>query len=225
MSVNAICTNAETVRLNALANTLTTDFEVKRGVSDEEILTEDGGVLRLPTYDFSGKVYGLTRDLYIVVKNSVNSESRTFSFSDARDGVITFSDLDENRIINYTIEVYAARGDCVRNLLRTFSLTIPKVNELRDFLVCQNAPEHYLCREFISTDWDFDIFEAATRVNEYIERNKEAEDEEEVPDSKTFFENLFGFINEYKYFFIGGIVIITIGTITFIMFRRKRSVK
>jgi len=225
MVVNAACTNAETVRLNGLANRMTADFEVKRDTRVETFYAENGTQrsMDITDYEFFGKIFGLTEDFHIVVTNSVNDERRTFRFSDAQDGIITFNDLDINRVINYTIEVYSDGSACGNRLMRTFNLTIPKVNELRLYTACERAPHHYLCREFLSTELEQSAFESLAIIHEYTERNREPEAEEKTLDSRNFFNHIFDFVIKYKYFVIGGAVLIAGGIVTFVMIKRKRS--
>ena len=226
MVVNAACPNAERVRLNALANNVTADWEVRRDVRTEmEIdreISESPIRVEITDYTFFGKVFGVTQDLYIIVRNSVNNEIRAYSSGDARDGIITFNDLDENAIIRYTIEVYASTGDCY-HLIRTLHLTIPMVNVFSTNAICEEeaAQSHYLCQEFLSVEVNHGFRENLNLVRQYIDNNQTPESEEETSVPRTFFDIVFDFLEKYSYFFIGGIVI-AVGVMIFVMIRRKR---
>ena len=219
--VNAVCSNSEIVRLNALANNITVNYDVEKGT---KTVTGDFGdgpeTYEKYTYQFLGNVYGLTEELKLIVKNSLNDQIANFGFGNANNGLIRFDDLDPDKIITYTIEVYGT-GEC-GDLIRSINLIVPKINHNKLNMICDQAREYYLCQDYIAVDIDYDDFEFLAKVNEYIDKRDNKQNQEE--EGKENKGNFLDFLIKYKYFFIGGGVLIGAGVVTFVMIKRKRRI-
>lgn len=219
--VRAECTYADKNKLNGLANNVKADFKVEEEI---EVIrdTFDGEYkeIKLKKNVFWGNIYNVTDELRLEITNNVTREKTAYTTDDAIDGVISFKSPDSDRLNEYTINVYGGNEDCSESKLRSFNFTLPKNNPYNNFVICEKAPEYYMCQDYVLQDVAYTDGEFIANVKKYIEKR----DKKDEPDDKKKKSAFWDFL--IKYWYIPGIVIIiggaTVGTIVII--RRRRIV-
>lgn len=223
--VKAECSIEETNRLTSLAYKVNANFEVitKELPLEEGMFPPDGFSLEdLENYRYEKKFFkiyisNITEDIYVVVKNDKNKTSKTYHHSDTNDNVISFEADVTWDIINYTITVYAAQGECTGKILNTISFTTPMYNKNSEYAICDDIKEYYLCKEYISVETSFEnFFEKAEKYKEKKFKKEETKEEK---------KGISQFIKEHKgIIIITSIIIITAGgLVTVIIVKKQRS--
>ena len=87
--------------------------------------------------------------------------------------------------------------------------------------ICEEVPDYYLCREYVTYEKDPTFAEFQNSVEEEIERQKE---ENKKKEEKGFFEKLLEFIGKYKVaIIVGAVVIMALVTGIVIIVRKKKE--
>ena len=231
MSINVVgaaCTSEESNKLNSLAVNVKVNYEiVSEKITDfsSEFNPPDGMSLEelenYPFYEDVANIYimNLTQDLYVKVHDSVSNNITTYTYEDVKDGVINIKQKDFTKINNYTITVYSSdKTNCKDTKLYTTYVTIPKYNDLSEYVICEDIPEFYLCHEYTSVQTtDFDDF--ISKANTYISNKNKNNNEDDNKDVVK------GFFEENKVTIIMAVLAIVVigGATTVIIVKRQRS--
>jgi len=227
--VQAECNATESNKLSSLATNVKRDFEVIEkevpldgtftlpdGLTEEE---EKNYVATRPYF----RIYisNITEELYVVVTNNNTKEKKTFRYSDAENGVITFDEAVLIEIVDYKIEIYASdKTECPNKKLQTLTLSTPMYNTFSEEARCEGIEEFYLCHEYLSVETSFKDFD---RLVEQYRAGKLKEDGSKKEENKN--NGFFGFIKEHT----GTVIIVSVaiiaigGLVTVIIVKKQRS--
>lgn len=166
-AVESTCSYSEQAELNSkFANIKITYEDVETiydGATDLPVAPEDvdpekakiksetDGYYTLHNLKIS--VLNMPESLYAIVTNDVNDDERIISFSDAKDGVVSFTESDEltAMIVNYTFTFYASdTTECAGDNYGTKNLVSPRFNRLSSQVVCQENPGLEACNTYVT---------------------------------------------------------------------------
>jgi len=155
----------------------------------------------------------LTENLYIVVLNDFNEEVKTYHYSDANNGMVSFDTVNVQESINYVVKVYSEDNSCGIEPLKTISFKTSKFNPYSLNDVCQNSYEIEMCDPFYDVE-DMTLEDFNKEVGEIVEELE-----------KTFGEKVLEFISSYWLYVVVPFLIIVIiyGTKIFILKRGKKN--
>lgn len=184
--VQAECSANDLNNLKALANKVTTSFttSVEKIEIDEEITPPDG--YNYMDEDYLNKrlfniyINNIKEDIYIIVTNSVTKEEKTYTYEDSDNGVITFKDYNVNKIKTYTVDIYATNKECTQKL-KSLKIKLPMYNEYSDYGICSDAPNYYLCYEYVNEKVDYSYEELAQMISNYLSEGESKKEEEKDP--------------------------------------------
>ena len=207
------CSYTEQAELLNKAANVKTSYEI----ATEKVSFIDGDA----TVDyFKIQIYNVTEEFKISIKNDYDNSTKSFSYSDSKDGVITYKWNNADKVTNCTMEVYASgKTNCSGEKFKTLYLQIPRFNEYYDRKVCETLTDFYLCQKYITSNLVTEerFFE---QLDSY-QKGKINNNGEEI-DNRNIFDKAFDFIKDNKWYFLGGIVLIS-GT--GIYFYAKKSKK
>ncbi len=211
-NVNAAskCSYEEQTKLNGKAGNVKVSYEIK----ETEVKADFFDVYKNELKDtmivevFEISVLNISEDIYVVVKNDFNKDSKTIRYSDSNNGIAKFTWDKRDNITNFTFEIYSSnKTSCPNEIYKTIYLTTPRYNTLYGYEECKNIEDFYLCQKYVTFK---DISEANffSKISQY--KNKEIDDNGEViPSNKTIFDRVFDFVKENKWFVLSGIVLIS----------------
>lgn len=206
------CTYTEQAELNSKA----ANIKVSYDVIDKTIHFEDGDAnQRL----FKIQILNVTEEFYIVVKNDITKVDKTYYSKDAVDGIISFEWDYVESITNFTIQVYTTiKTNCSGEKYKTFYLSTPRYNEYYNYTICSQLSDFYLCQEFVTfSEISRDKFFA--QVKNYKSGKIDNKGEEPIVEEPTTTDKIFSFIDNNKWYILGGISIIIIGI--YVIYRMK----
>lgn len=219
INVNAasLCSYEEQNELNSKAANIRVSYESVT----EEIQFED-----MPsTKDvFYITILNVTEEFYILLKNDINNEEVILTVDDISDGAITYKWDYAETVTNFTIQVYTTnKTNCAEERYKTIYLTTPRYNEFYNYEICQELPDFYLCQKYV-TFAPISRSEFATKINNY--QNGNIDDDGEIKEEEkdeTIIDKAFNFVDEYKWYILGAISIITIIGITIYRIKTKKQ--
>ena len=229
-NVYAVCDVTESNTLNSLATNLGISYEVVQvEASPEDDFNAPDGIDADEDYVayqefFRFYISNVTEELYIVVHNDKTNESKTYTYNDVVDGVITFDEKVSTSLVNYTIEVYSSdQTNCPDTLLYTWYETTPMRNLYSNYSLCIGIEEFYLCHDYLSVETSFADFERLTR--EYRAGLIDDDGEEITTPVEEDDNGFLSFINDHLVVVIIVAVVIVAagGLITFVVIKKQRS--
>ena len=239
-NVSAInrCSTKAKAELNKYASQIKASYAIKEKQIDQTEMFSDGDGYNgeecidnqencnIITVDyFEITITNLTDQFYVEVTNDFTEETKILNSSDGDNGIITFTWDSLSKVTNFTFNIYAKETTkCANVLQKTLKLRLPRKNENFDNPICEDIPEFNLCQKFVTYDYmDWDDFEA--KVLDYKKLN-EIPSEKGDEQNKSAWQKVKDFVNDNKYYFIGGgvaIVAIATGvTITIVVKKRRR---
>lgn len=213
VSAASLCDYTEQSELNSKA----ANVKVSYDIVDSTLTFEDGVSLNKI---FRIQMLNVTEDFYVIVKNDINKEEKTYYSTDAVDGVISFDWDYAETVTNFTIQVYTTnKTNCADEKYKTFYLTTPRYNNYFNIETCQELTDFYLCQEFVTfTDVSRDKFISQLESYRNGEVNNKGEKQEEN-ENLTITDKIFEFIDNNKWYIIGGLSVIIIAS--FVIHRVK----
>jgi len=210
VKAESICTYKEQAVINQKAANVKVNYDVVE--ETEQVDKNDGHEeMFLTSYYFKISILNVSEDLYVVVKNNQSEKEYTYTHEDAEDGVIEFFWLYADEVTNFTIQVYTTdKTSCPDERYKTIYLTTPRYNEFYDMGACQKDPDFYLCQQFV-TFGEIKEEQFLKQIESY--RNGDVDNSgEQIKDNddSTISDNIIDFINEYKWYIVGGLCIIFI---------------
>lgn len=165
-------------------------------------------------------IYNVTEDLYVIVKNDKDNNEKMYSYTDAKDGIVTFDWEYLKDITNFTIQVYSSdKTNCSGESYKTFYLATPRFNEFSNIQICNDLSEFYLCQKYVTFDGISQEY-FLEQLSSYQTGKINEQGEETVEPSLS--DKIFEFINQYKWYIVGGLVVVLAGTYTIHTFSKKR---
>lgn len=230
----AECDFTENNKLNSLAVNVKASYEVSYIEQEkDEFFNAPDGMTPEEIEDFKSykgvfniKITNLTKELYITVYDKMSKETKTYTYNDSENGIITIIQEDMLSMNTYSITVYSSEEtNCPDKKLYTLSLTTPYYNELSSYSLCDDIKEFYLCHEFLTVEST--SFEDFSRLVESYKKGKIDDEGKDVKKEEEKTNNFFDFIKEHKVLIIsissgilvGGIVI------TIIVVKKQRRKK
>ena len=227
----SMCDVSEVADLNREVVNIKGNFEEKEGTLDPTEFPPPDSVLSDGTEDeyvgtynyFQISIVNLSERFYVEVSNDYNREVKTFYYSDAKDGVVTFDWENINAVTKFTIKIYSSdKTGCGGELYRTTTVTTPRRNEYYDYGICSVAEGYYLCDKYVTyPEVEFSTF--IDRVTRYVD-SKENENNPNG-DNDSWIEKTGNFIGEHKVIFIvcGVALIIAMGVVVAVIVKKHRS--
>ena len=221
------CSYSEQAELNNIVANVKANYEVV-DIHNGKAVQLDSEQAVDPEIDvyirgFKISILNVTEDIYVTVKNDYDNEVKTYYNRDSEDGIVSFETKNNDKLINYTIEVHANKYSCAGQLLRIINMQTPVYNVNSEFDVCNQYKEFYYCQEFLPSG----IVDTKTFFDQLEKYKQEKQQEKDIEQekNKSFLEKIKGFYNNNKLsiYIVGGIVIITGVTTTAILVKRKRS--
>lgn len=214
INVNAasLCDYNEQAELNSKAANVNVSYEVINSTTEFEDGTADTRVFKI-------QILNVTEDFYVLIKNDVTKEEKTYYSTDAKDGAISFIWDYAETVTNFTIQVYTTnKTNCADEKYKTIYLTTPRYNEYYNIESCQDLSEFYLCQEFVTfSEISRDKFLA--QLESYRNGEINSGGEEPIVKDPTITDKIANFVIENIWYIIGGIVVI--GTSGYTIYRIK----
>lgn len=228
--VNAECDFTETSKLNSLAVNVKASYE-QFEVEDRSYTPLDGATQEeienyvVNVLNFKIHIANITKELYVNVTDSVTKNTKTYNYSDTKNGEITFIQDDLTQVYNYTITIYSSgETNCPDTKLYTIYLQTPYFNRLSEYELCDGIEEFYLCHEFLNIkSVSLDEFESLARSYraKKIDRNGKKTEQEKKEDN-----SIINFIKNHKILVvILSIVIIIVIVLLIILIAKKNRGK
>lgn len=213
MPVKAVCNYTDKAAANKKAANVKLDYEVV-----EDTKEYDDGTISINEY-FKMTILNVTEDLYVTVTNDVTNTTNTYRYSDAKDGVITFN-WDNNEVVtNFTMKVYGSdESPCKDEELRTIRKQTPRYNDFANRAICEDMKDFYLCEKYTTVE-NIDESMFINKVEDYAE-GKIDDNGESTEEKKD--KNLLYYLNEYKWYIMGGLLVIAVGSGIAIVIRNKK---
>lgn len=216
-SAASICSYKEQTELNSKAANIKVSYEEKEIILHNEDMDTTKKVFEI-------SIFNIIEDFYVIVKNNKNNSEMLFRGSDTTDGIAKFTWDDLSEVANFTFQVYTTeKTNCPDERFKTIYLTTPRYNIYYDREICSKLKEFYLCEKYVTFD-EVDANEFSIKLKEYqeeiskIDNNKE-EDNKTNDKDISLTDNIFKFLDTYKFIIIGGLLIVL--AILYVVNRKK----
>ena len=219
VSAASLCSYKEQTEFNGKAANVKATYEIKeRTIQSEWIEGEIEEILI--GYYFNISITNVTDELYVVVKNNLNNEEKIFTSKDAKNGLINFEWDSVEEITNFTIQVYTSeKTNCPDERFKTIYLTTPRYNDFSERSICMEYTEFSLCQKFVTFS-EVDDTRFVNELDKYKkEEEKNNENIEDKPTQNPEDNKFIDFINDYKWYFISGVAVVSIAS--FVIYRVK----
>ncbi len=224
------CSYSEQAEINNIVANVRATYEAidiyDGKVLDIDNADENGNIPEIDYYKkgFNISILNITEDIYIKVTNDFNNDVKTFDYKSSKEGIVNFQTSDIDRLITYTIEIYANKYACAGELFRKFTITTPVYNRYSKMIACKNNPDFYYCQEFLPSE-NITLDEFGSKIKEY-EQKKSAEENQLKEKNKNWIERIKEFYtNNALWINISGIAIVVVAGVatTVILVKKKRS--
>lgn len=219
------CSTSEQAEINSLVSNIRGAYqEREEEVSDDFYDNIDGYYdeeTEKPTIPyFEISITNLNNKVYAVVTNDYNDETKTYTYNDVKDGIVTFEWLNLDEIVNFKIEIYTSTDTgCPNELQRAITLRTPRLNEYYNYEICNENPNFNLCQKFVTFEpVDYDTF--IEKVNNYNNKKDKKDEAEDAEEKKDIWEKITDFVTANKYYFIGGGIT---GVVVAVIVKKQRS--
>ena len=228
INVNAesLCSYSEQAALNSEVANIKAKYEEKTGILDEdEILCEEGMSCETEYNYFTISVLNLSSNFYIAVTNENNDDRLVLNYNDVKDGLATFNFKGIMYTNTFTFDVYSSdETSCPNEKYRTFTLKTPRKNIYYYYAQCDEHPDIAICQKYVEFE-DTGFYDFMDKIEKYEVEQKE--NNEKSNNKITFIQRTIDFVKENKVpvIIVSIILIIGVGTTTFVVIkRRKKSV-
>ena len=220
VSAASSCSYSEQAELNNIVANVKINYEIEE-VKTEQFMDPDDPeeMIDITVKKIKINILNITDDVYVVLKNDLDNQSKTFYKKNTTDGIVSFYQDDKDTIVNYTLEVYSNKYSCAGELYKKLTLTTPIYNSYSELEACSENPEFYYCQEFITTK--------QITYDKFIENLKEYVTEEEISEEKekSMWDKIKEFYSNNKITInvLGTIIVVGGITATVILVKRRRS--
>lgn len=230
INVNAAssCSYEEQANLLSEVGNIKVSYEEKTGKIDSTDAVCPDEIDGTPTCDsnyeyFEVSILNMSDNFYLTVENNLDKTTKTYTYDDVKDGIITFKHEDIMNLTTYTYQVYSSeKTNCPRENYRTIYQTLPRLNEYYSYAQCSNNEDYYLCQKYVT----FEPMSLGTFIKNINDYNTSEDNPNNPNRKKSFIDNIKNFISENKVIVltIAGVIVIAGGTAAFVAIkRRKRS--
>ena len=215
VSAESICSYKEQATINGKAANIKASHEIKTiSHGDEEIGHDE--------YYFDVNITNVTEDFYIVIKNNVTKEEKKYTSENAKNGIISIKWTEIFKVTNLTIQVFTSnKTQCPNERFKTIYLTLPRYNEYWNRPVCEGNETFRMCKQFVTFD-EINEEEFIGEISKYREQQKEHTQGKPNVEEPTLMDNVFEFIDAYKFIIIGGVALV-VGVAVLINNRRTKK--
>jgi len=201
VSAASLCSYQEQSVINSKAANIKTSYEAV----EELVGTDEIGYYK---QYFKISITNITEEFYVVMKNDLTNEEIIYRNSDTTDNILTINWDNTEKVTNFTIQIYTSnKTSCPEEKYKTMYITLPRYNKYSERDVCVENPDFYLCQRFVTFE-EIDDSEFVNQIVEYKQKENKIEEEKPIIEEEpTIMDKVFEFIDTYKFFIIGGIVI------------------
>jgi len=200
---NAACSNEDKMSLNTKAANIKASYEIK----EEYFGNEYRGHTE---YWFDISIMNVSEEFYITVTNDYDKTTQTYRSSDTVNGIITFKWDKVSEVTNLTIKAYTSNStNCPDESMKTLYLTLPRYNTFSNRAICEDYPDHDYCQKFV-TFKEIDESTFITKITEKIEKEEIKEEEKNEDKDINLMDKIINFVDDYKVFILGGLVLILV---------------
>lgn len=163
-------------------------------------------------------ITNLNDDFYATIKDDASNNLKNVA-GNSNDGIANYRWDNLDTITNFTIEVFASKGNCSGQKIKTLYLQTPRYNEYYNREICEELTDFYLCQKYITTN-----IPTEERFFEQLDSYKSGRinNQGEEIDNRNFFDKVFDFIKDNKWFMLGGLVLVT-GGIIFVYTKKNKK--
>ena len=214
------CSYKEQAELNNEAAQIKVKYEEKEDVTYLEPgeCGEAGDGCSKTSYYFAITILNMSENFYIDVTGSNNMKER-YTYSDVKDGVITFDYKNISEIGNFTFNVYSsAKTGCANEKYRVIHYSTPKFNTYYYDGECSDLSDFYLCQKYITSE-EPRFSDFIKQVTEYRKKI----DEEKQKANRSFLEKLFDFVDNHKVLLGVTTTIVVVGVATVVIVKKRKD--
>ena len=185
---------------------------------DEYVVTAESEGSPVPVLEFFDiKLYNITKNMYVKIKNSSNDEIKYIYYKDTDEGNYSLTWNDISEVVSFTYTIYTSdETGCQDEELKNGALTTPMSNPYYDSKDCEENKDFALCKKYITIDVDGNTFQK--KLSEYKNKNgKQSQKQEEEQQQGKKNNNL------KKYIIAGLPVLIVAGGVTVMVIKKRRS--
>ena len=223
LSVNArACTSDEISKINKEAENIKINYEIieektKYKSEGEDEFNPSGFETEVVKDKIRITVYNITKNMFLLQSNDINSDRKTINYSDTTNGNYSFDVDDLYNLINYKFVVYS-NLDCTLTEIKSINFVKPMRNSYYDYQVCQEHQNVPVCQKYVSSDVNVSESALYDYVTNYKSGNTAPNITSKVAprDNENFFEA------NKLYILIGGGVVL-IGVAAYLVISKKRS--
>lgn len=213
MPVNAACSYTEKAEANTKAANIKINYEVVEDKQESDMGTSINEYFKI-------SILNVTKELYVVVSNDVTNDKVTYTFDDAKDGVITFNWDNIETVTNFTFTIYASnQTPCYNEELKTIRKQTPRFNDFSNRAICDGMEDFYLCQKYTNiAEIDESMFiekVASFKDGKITEEGKDAETEKKG-------NSIISFLRKNRWYIIGGLLVIATGSGVAIVIRNRK---
>ena len=152
------CSYDDQAKMNSAAANVKINYEAKTAEMNpndyqvpDAYLDTDLENSTLSYYYFQINILNLTNDMYAIITNDNNSDSVRVNYSDTTNGTYYYNWTNLNYITNLKMQIFSSTAtNCANQLLYTNYLTLPRINEYRDYDICTGYSDYYLCQRYVT---------------------------------------------------------------------------
>lgn len=200
------------------------NYEIIDNSTYKEIkIGEDKTTFKIPRYEFNISIYNITKNLYVIIKNDVDSSVKTIHYSDTVDGTYSFLDTNFGQIYKYVMEIYPEANDCANKKLKTIKLVRPMYNAYSEYAYCKHSSNYY-CQKFTKNKLNLKgnkDFLSKIKVNN-DRRSEEIKKETKKETEKSLIEIIIDNWQMYLGIFTGSIIV---SIVLLVLIRKRRNKK
>lgn len=217
VSAVSLCSYEEQTKINQKAANVKVTYEVIEKVEHFDDMDVTSKLFEI-------SILNVSKEMYVTMKNNATKAEKKFTYDDAVDGIIKFEWDEIDSVTNFTIQIFTTnKTSCPDERIKTIYLTTPRYNEFSKKYICSELSDFYLCQEFVTTkefDENYFLKQLDAFRNETIdEKGNELDAEKDL----TVTDKIFDFINNNKWYILGGLSILATILIVISVKRNKKQ--
>jgi len=216
--VNASCTYQQRANLNETARNIRAAFEVNEKeveVAGVDYITKEAFIFKELQPEFILNIYNITNDVLITQTNDHNRRTVDINYGMTTNGVYNTTITDFENIITYTFRVVSNLEGCRGDILRTFTITKPKLNYFVQYPICDGLENIPYCQRFITEEFSINLNELPERLEQYLDEHNLGPDGEVKGN---------WFSKNWLYIAIGVVIVGGATGVTIFIVRKRRAI-